>query len=117
MSFKFRNVLFVFSQVLDFYGDVIGHIRKFAMEFLDEWNRVADTVEKVRIAERNVLRAGRHLPANVFQYNPARYDAKDAVVNRHDRAMPAKMLAAAAGFRRTNDSIAVVGNYQVRVLP
>ena len=92
-------MFFMFSQVLDFYGDVVGHVREFAMKFFDQRNGVADAIEKIWIAERNVLRAGGHLAANVFQYNFARHDAENSVVHRHDRAMAAQMLAAAAGFR------------------
>ena len=109
-------MLFVLAQVLDLDGHVVGDFGKFAVKRFDKLHRVADAVEKIRIAKRNVLRARRHLAANIFKHDIAADDSKDAFVHRHNRTMPAKMLAAAAGFRRTDDAVAIAGNDEVRIL-
>jgi hypothetical protein len=96
--------------MLDFNRHVIGNCRKFPMKFFDKFHGMTNAVEKIGIAERNMLRARGHLAANVFHHYIAAHDAKHALVNRNDGTMPAKMLAAAAGFRRSNDAKAVAGN-------
>src|SRR5579864_389103 len=110
------EMVFVFSQVLDFYGYVVGHIRKFAVESFDEFDGMANAVEEIGIAKRNVLRASSHLATNIFKNNVAADDAKHAFVNGHNRTVAAKMFAAAAGFGGANDAIAVTGNDEVSVL-
>src|SRR3981189_872577 len=75
----------VFAQVLDFDRYVVGELREFTVEFLNEVHGMADTVEEVWIAERNVLRAGSRLAANVFEHNIAADDPKNTFVYRHDR--------------------------------
>src|ERR1035438_7777259 len=77
---------------------------------------MADAVEKIRIAEGNVLSARVNLAANILEHHGARHDAKDSLVNRHDRAVTAKMLTASAGLCRADQSIAIAGNQQVRIL-
>ena len=72
--------------------------------------RVRRAVEEIGIAEGDVLRAGRHLPANIFQHHVARHHAKNSVVHRHDRAVPAQMLAAAAGFGVSRDAMPPSGS-------
>src|ERR1700738_4156764 len=97
-------MLFVLSQVLDFYGDVIAHVRKFALKFFDERNGVAYAIEKIRVAERNMLRTRGYLTANVLKHNVSRHDPENAVIYRHDGAVAAQMLTSAAGFRRANNA-------------
>ncbi len=60
---------------------------------------VTDAVEEVGIAEGDVPRAGRHLGADVAEHDVNRDDPEAAVVDRHDRTVPAAVLAAAARFR------------------
>src|SRR6266403_3871663 len=103
---KHREMLLVFAQVLDLDRYVVGELRKFPVEFLNEFHGVANAVEEVRIAERNVLRAGSRLAAHVLANNVAADDSKDTFIDRHDWTVPAKMFATAAGFRRTHDAIA-----------
>src|SRR6266404_5613701 len=86
------------------------------MKRRNEFHGVTDAVEEIRIAEGDVLRAGGHLAANVFEHHLAADDSKDALIDRHDGAMAAKMLAAAARFRRTNDAKAISGNDEMRIL-
>src|SRR5271170_7913697 len=66
------------------------------MQRLNNRQRMRGTIEKVRIAEGNVLRPCLNLLANIFQYHVAIDNPKRAVVNRHNRAVTAVMLAAAA---------------------
>ena len=74
------------------------------MKALDDRDRVARTIEEVRIAERDVLGAGTDLRSDVGHYDVDRDHAEPAVVHRHDRTVAAAMLAAAAGFRVADDS-------------
>jgi len=73
------------------------------------------TVEKIRIAERDMLCASRHLLADVGHHYVHRQDAKLALVHRHHRAMAAQMLAAARAFGETDDLAAALGRDQVRI--
>src|ERR1700687_4730078 len=115
-GFQLRNLFFVFPQMLDFYGCVVSDLGEFAMELLHQRNRMADAIEKVWIAKRNMLCAARDLPADVFHHNFAWHDAKNTVVYRHNRAVPAQVLASPASFRGAYNAVAVAGNNQVRVL-
>ena len=51
-------------------------------------NRVARTVEEIRIAERDVCGAGGYLPADVLQHDVPLHDAERAPVNRNHRPPP-----------------------------
>ena len=68
------------------------------MERFHERHRVAGAVEEIGIAERDVLRARRHLPPDIFEHHFALHDAEDALIYGHHRAVPAEVLAAAAGL-------------------
>ena len=76
---------------------------------------MAYSVEKIRIAEGDMLGARRYLLPHVCHYDFAAHNAEHTVVNRHDRAMPAEMLAAAAGLGRSDHAIAAARNNQVSV--
>ena len=69
---------------------------KLAGEPLDDRHRVADTVEKIRVTERNVPGARCDLRANVSHDDVDGDDAEAAVVDRHDRTVAAPVLAATA---------------------
>ena len=62
-------MLLILAQMLDLDGDVVGDVGKFRMKCFDKFHRMAYSVEKVRIAERNMLRAGGHLLANVCNHH------------------------------------------------
>src|ERR1700687_4319114 len=102
--------------MFDLDGHIVGDLRKLAMKRLDQFRRVANAIEKVRVAKRNMLRAGGHLLADVLEHNFAAHNSKDAFVHRHDGAVAAEMFAAAAGFRGADDSIANARDHEVRVL-
>ena len=75
--------------MLDFYGDVVRHIGKFAVKFFHQWYGVANPIEEIRVAERNVLRAACHLTPDILHDNFPRYHAKHSVIDRHNRAVSA----------------------------
>src|ERR1051326_1013548 len=110
------DVLLILAEVLDFDGDVVRDAREFAMKSVDKFEGMLDTVEKIRITERDVLGAGRDLLAYVGEDYVAVYDAEDAFINRHDRAMTAEMLAAAAGLCRADYAGPIAGDDEVGVL-
>jgi hypothetical protein len=104
------QVRFVFSQVLDFYRDVVSYVGKLAVKSFDKLGRVANTVEKIRIAERDMLGARGHLVPDVLYNDVAADDSENAFINWDDGAMAAKMFAAAAGFRRAHKAEAAAGD-------
>ena len=87
------------EQVLDLDGHVVREVRPLGMNRVHDRHRVADAVEEIGIAERDVAGASGDLAAHVRQHHLNRHDAKPAVVHRHDRAVPAGVLAAATGLR------------------
>src|SRR5690349_9099518 len=90
------------AQMLDLDGGIVGQFREITVKRLDDANRMCGAVEEIRIAERDVLGAGRHLPPYVLEYDLRLHDPKMAVVHGNHRAVPAQMFAAAAGFRITS---------------
>src|SRR4029077_2234835 len=101
--------------MFDLDGHVVCHGRKFTVKRSDELQSVTNTIKEIWIAEGNVLRANSNLPANIFKNHVLADDSKDSLVDWHDRAMPAKMFATAARFRRTDNSVAFAGNNEMRV--
>ena len=110
-----RQVLFVLDEVLDFDDGVVGEAGKFAMQRCDEGKGVADAVEKIGIAERDVLRASGNLLADVREDDFAIHDTKHAVVNGDNGTVAAEMFAAAAGFGEANGAVFAGGQNQMRV--
>ena len=86
------------------------------MKRLHNRDRMARTVEEIRIAERDVCRARRHLPPYVLQNDIALHDAERAPVNRNHRAMAAEVPAAARGLGIADAPRAVL-HHQLRVRP
>ena len=86
------------------------------MKCIDDLESVLDSVEEIRIAEGDVLRAGGHLAADVFHDDVAAHDAENAFVDGHDRAVAAEMFATAAGLRGADDAVAVAGDDQICVV-
>src|SRR5438105_9605851 len=89
----------ILHQVLDLDGYIVGEMRILGVQPGDNGERVADAVEKVRITEGDVLRAGLHLAPNIFQYDLLLDDPEVPVIDRNNRAVPAQVPAAAACFR------------------
>ena len=109
-------MVLVLEQVLDLNGHVVRYGRKFPMKRPDKIHRVTNAIKEIRITEGNMLRAGGHLAANVFEHHVAANNSKDPFVDGNDGAVAAKMLATAARFCRTNDAKAISGNDEMRVL-
>lgn len=86
------------EQVLDLDRHVIGDIGKLIMQHAHDGDRVCWSVEEIGVAERNVLSSGRNLLADVREDDVALHNPEFPLVNRHDRAMPAQVLAAARSF-------------------
>src|SRR5947209_525233 len=113
---EMREVLLVFAKMLDLDGDVVGDRGKFAMKSVDYFEGMLDAVEEIGIAERDMLRAGSDLLANVGEDDVAVHDAEDTFIDWHDGAMTAEMFAAAAGLGGANDAKAVFGDHEMGVL-
>src|SRR5208283_275320 len=107
----------MFQKMLDLDRYVVAKLREFAMQGFHQRYRVAHTIKEVRVAKGEVLRAGSNLLTDVREHNFAIDNPKDAVVDRHNRAVAAKMLAAAARFGVTGDTMLSTWQNQMRVGP
>ena len=100
------------QQVLNLDRDVVREAGKLVRQRLDHPERMPNAVEKVRVAKRDVLGAGRHLRADIRQDDVDRDDPKASVVNGDDRAVPAEVLAAAARFRVADDPMLTITRHE-----
>ena len=89
--------------MLDLDHDVVGEPRPLAGERLDDAARVRGTVQEVGIAERDVLRASGDLGADIAEHSLRLHDPELPVVHRHNRTVPAPVLAAAGRLRVADD--------------
>src|SRR5207248_727188 len=78
---------------------------KFLLQGFDNSQCVPSTVEKVRIAEGDVLRSGRHLLAEVGEHDFAIHYAEHTLVDGDDGAMTAQMFASPARFGVARDAV------------
>ena len=69
-------------------------------------------VEEIGIAKRDVLGARGHVRANVLHHDVDRHRLEAALIDRHDRAVPAQMLAAARRVGAADDAPRAVGHLQ-----
>src|SRR5215510_2196310 len=90
------------QQVFHLDYDVVSHIGKFAMQRFNDPSRVSRTIEEIRIAERDVAGTLFDLRTHIGEDRFYGHDPELAVVDRHDRAMPAAVLAASGRVRRAN---------------
>ncbi len=86
------------EQMLDLDGHVVADVGMPRRQALDHAARMCRAVEEIRVAERDVLRAGRDLLGDVGEHGLDRHDPHAALVDRHDRAVRAGMQAAARGL-------------------
>ena len=86
------------QQVLHLDGHVVGERRPLAVQRFHNGDGVAGAVQKIGIAEGDVLGAGGYLLADVRQHHVLLHDAKRSAIDRDHGAMAAQMLAAARGF-------------------
>lgn len=97
------------KKVFDFAGDVVGEMRMLCVEHFDNSRGVSDAIEKIGIAECDVLGAGFDLLADVGEDYFLRDDTKLSSVNRNDWAVAAEMFAAARRFRVTGNAMLAAG--------
>ena len=105
----------ILQKMLHFDRHVIRERGEFAMQRFHKRNGVSNSIEEIRIAKRDVLRARSHLLANIRKHHLPADDAENTVVYRHNRTMPAQMLAAAARFRISHCAMLAIRQHQVRV--
>ena len=107
----------VAEKVFDFDGDIVGEMRMLCVERFDNSRGVCDAIEKIGIAEGDVLGAGFDLLSNIGEDYFVRDHTKLAGVNRNDWAVAAEMFAAAGRFRVTGNAMRAGGQYNVSVFP
>ena len=78
----------------------------------DDPQAVGRAVEEVRVAERDVLGAGRDLLPDVGEDHLARHHPEAAVVHRDDGAVAAEVLAAAARLREPDGAGAAAREFE-----
>jgi len=105
----------VTEQMLDFYRYVVGEIRMSSVKSLHDARGMGDAVEKIWIAEGNVLRACFDLLTNVGENNIERDNVKLSSINRNDGAMTAEMFAAARRFGVPRGAVRAVWQNDVSV--
>src|SRR4051812_20422805 len=103
------------QQVFDLDCDVIRYRPMSRVERLDDAHGVRRSVEEIRIAKGDVLRAGADLRGDVGQYHLGLDDAELSVVDRNDWAMATPMPAAAARFGVTGYPARAVAESQRRI--
>src|SRR5262245_33717837 len=83
----------VLQQMLDLDRLFVGDSLKLFAHAFDDPLSVGWTVQEIRIAERDVLRPGINLSADVLEHDVNGHRSKPSLVHRNDRAVPAQMLA------------------------
>jgi hypothetical protein len=106
----------VFQEVFDLDRRVVGQPWKFGGKPFDNAMRVGRTVQKIRIPEADVLRAGGNLLADVREHRIYRNRVKPPFVDRHDRTVAAQMLAAACRVGAADHARRAVGHLQLRIV-
>ena len=74
--------------------------------------RMGGSVEEVRIAERDVLRAHLDLLCDVGDDHVDRHDAEPPFVDGHHRTVPAQVLAPARGLGESERARRAVGHHE-----
>ena len=82
---------------------------------LHQRRRVANAIEKIRITKSNVLGTGGHLPTDVLQHHRALHNPKSSLIDRHNRTVPAQVLAAAACFYIAHRALPAIPQVQLRI--
>ena len=75
--------------MFDLDGGVVGHAGEFRRQPFDDAPRVRGSVQEVRIAEADVLRARMDLRPDVIDHRVNGNRVKPPVVDRDDRAVTA----------------------------
>ena len=111
-----RQQIRMLKQMLDLDRDVEADVWIGGAHPVDDVHRVRWTIEEVGVAKCNVVRAGRNLRRDIGQHDVRLDHAELTLIDGHDRAMPAEMLASAARFRGTDNPARAVGHVERRVL-
>ncbi len=93
-----RDEIAVLEKVLNLNGCVVGETREFGMESFDDGTGVAWAVEEIRVSECNVPSAGVDLLADIGKHDFPLHHAEIALIHGDDRAVAAKVLAAAGSL-------------------
>ena len=110
-----RKMGLMLEQVLDLDGHVVGDMREPPVQLLDDAHGMGGAVEEIGITKGDVLRPGRHLLGDVRQDHLRLHHEESPAVDRHDRAVAAKILAAAAGLGVADHARVAIGQRHVRV--
>src|SRR4029077_8004133 len=86
------------QEVLDLCREIKSQIRKLLVHRANDAHGVPRTIQKIRVAKRNVRRAGMHLTPNVLEDDGFRDEEEAPVIDRHDRAMETVMETSATGL-------------------
>src|SRR5258705_6881837 len=100
------------QEMLDLDRDVVGEARELIAEMLNDPPGVRRAVEKIRIAEADVLRACLNLRADVVDDDVDRHCIKASLVDRHNRTVSAQMFAPARGVGASNRTRRAIGHLQ-----
>jgi len=100
------------QQMLDLDRHVVRDPRVRRVQPIDNAAGVRGAVEEIRIAEGDVPRARCHLVRDVGEDDSLLHDAELAVVDRHNRTVPAQMTAAAARLGVPGERARAVGVLQ-----
>ena len=99
------------QDVLDLDRDVVGEAGELAGDAQPVGAR-GSAVQEIGIAKRDVLRAGADLRAHVVQDDIEWNRPESAAINRHDRTVPAQMLAASRGLGGSDDASTSIRHLQ-----
>src|SRR5437899_9776258 len=102
------------EDVLDLGREVEGHAGKFGAHRAHDAQRVTGAIQKIRVAERDVGRAGPDLPPDIFQDDLRRHDEEAAFVHRHDGTVETVVQASAAGLDVADNVLRAVA-FKMRV--
>ncbi len=112
---QFDDEFRVLEQMFDLDGHIVSELWKFIVQCLDQRNRVADAIEKIRVAKRDVFRTSSDLLPHVVEDDFPLNNSKDTVINGNDGAMAAEMFASAAGFRIPDGAVLARGQDEMGV--
>ena len=105
----------VADDVLDLDRHVVSELRKRIMQGAGHAERMRWPVEEVRVAEREVPGARRHLLPGVGQNHIHGDDAEPALVHGHHRTVPAEVLASARSLDESEGTGGAVGHREAGV--
>src|SRR4030095_7885201 len=92
------EMLPMFQEVFDLDRHIIRELAELPMQSRYYGHGMCGHVEEVGISECDVLRAPRHLAANVFQHDISLHDTECTIIDRHNRAVTTKVLATSRRF-------------------